>query len=172
VSIVKGLVSQLLDQYPYLLPPCHTARTNSGEPVLRSFTLANKMLREFCLSLDKIFIVVDGLDECNQADRKPVLDALMEIVSECDIAEAGKLRLLIVSQDFADIRRAFFGSGTAKLAPKVFQISHEHNGHDISMYVKFWVEKKIDPKFDLGHDIVSYLVNLTVANAKGRVTPR
>jgi len=125
------------------------------------------MLREFCLSLDRLFLIVDGLDECNQADRKPVLDALMDIVSECDVAEAGKLRLLVVSQNFADIRRTFFGSGTAKLVPRVLPISHEDNGDDILMYIKFWVEKKIDLKFELGNDIMSYLVNLTVANAKG-----
>jgi hypothetical protein len=170
VSIIRALVDQLLDQHPYLLPPCHNARTQSGEPVLRSFSLATKMLRDYCMSFEKVFIIVDGLDECSQVERKQVLEALMTIVSQADTNEAGKLRLLVVSQDYVDIRRTLFGTGNTKISPKVVQISHEDNEDDILMYVKSWVEK-IDVKYDLGKDVGEYLVNLTVANAKGGVLP-
>ena len=166
VGILKALVDQLLDQHPDLLPPCHTNRTTSGEPVLRSLSLATKMLQEFCLTLQKVFIVVDGLDECSQVERKQTLDVLMNIVSQCDVAEAGKLRLLVVSQDYVDIRRAFFGTGNTKLVPKVIQISSADNEDDICIYVRSWVAK-IESKYELDKDITEYLINLTVANAKG-----
>lgn len=136
----------------------------SGEPLLRSLSLATKMLQEFCVTLEKTFIVIDGLDECSQVERKQALDALMEIVSQCEHHKAGKLRLLIVSQDFLDIRRTF--SGNTKMALKVVQISHKDNENDIFMYVRFWVDK-IASKFGLGKDITDYLTNLTAANAKG-----
>lgn len=129
------------------------------------------MLRDYCMSFGRVFVVVDGLDECNKVERKQVLEALMNIVSQGDVNEAGKLRLLIVSQDYVDIRRTLFGAGNAKISPKVVQISHEDNEDDILMYVKFWVEK-IDSKYDLGKDVVEYLVNLTVANAKGKIPSR
>ena len=170
VGIIKALVDQLLDQHPHLLPPCHNARNQSGEPVLRSFSLACKMLRDYCMSFEKVFVVVDGLDECNQVERKQILEALMTVISHGDTNEAGRLRLLVVSQDYVDIRRTLFGTGNTKMSPKVVQISHEDNENDILMYVKFWVEK-IDAKYGLGKDVGEYLINLTVANAKGRVLP-
>lgn len=164
-GIIKGLVDQLLDQHPDLLPSCYSKRTTSGEPVLRSLSIATKMLEEFCLTLDHIYIVIDGLDECSHIERRQVLDTLSSIVSQCDVIEAGKLRLLIVSQDYVDIRRAF-GSGNNKMAPKVIQISNKDNESDIEVYVKSWVDK-IAAKFELSDDITAYLINLTVVNAKG-----
>jgi hypothetical protein len=140
----------------------------SGEPILRSLNLTTKMLQELCVTLEKTFIVIDGLDECSQVERKQTLDALMEIVAQCEHMNAGKLRLLVVSQDFLDIRRSF--SGDNKMALKVVQISHEDNENDIFMYVKFWVDK-IASKFELVKEVTDYLTNLTVANAKGCIVP-
>lgn len=167
VGIIKALVDQLLDQHPYMLPPFHTRRSTSGEPVLRSYSMAAKMLNDICITLPKTYIIIDGLDECGQPERKQTLETLMEIVSRCDVIEAGKLRLLVVSQEYVDIRRAFFGSGALKLAPKVLHVSHEDNGGDIHVYVGSWVGK-IAFKYDLEKDITEYLVNLTEANAKGQ----
>lgn len=128
------------------------------------------MLEDFCLTLPKVFIIVDGLDECKPMERKQALDALMGIVSQCDIIQTGKLRLLAVSQDYVDIRRAFLGSGTNSVAHKVVQITHNDNEHDICTYVKFWVAK-IASKYELLNDVTDYLTNLTVANAKGCIQP-
>ena len=138
--------------------------------MLRSLALATKMLEDLCLSLPKIFIVVDGLDECGQTERKQILDVLTGLVSQCDVLEAGRLRLVVVSQDFVDIKRALFGSGNTKLGPKVVQISHDDNENDICTYVKSWVGK-IAVKYDLPKGVTEHLTNLTVANARGCIAP-
>ena len=166
VGIIKALVEQLLIQHPNLLPPTHVRRTASGEPVLRSIAIAGKMFEELCLSLPRTYIVVDGLDECGIVERKQALEALLSTVSQCDAIEAGKARLLIVSQDYADISRVFNGQGGTKLAPKIIKISHDDNEKDIYVYVRTWVAK-IASKYELTQDVTEYLVNLTVANAKG-----
>lgn len=170
VGIIKGLVEQLLCQHPDLLPLCHSRKLLSGEPVLRSLNLATRMLQDFCSILDKIFIIVDGLDECSPVERRQTLDTLMELVAECDLDVPGKLRLLVVSQDYADIRRTFSGSSHFKTGPRVIQISHEDNEKDIQTFVKSWVDR-IATKFELEKDVTEYLINLTVANAKGNFDP-
>lgn len=166
VDIMRALIDQLLVQHSDLLPPCYTRRTTSGEPTLRSFSLAIKMLEDLCLSLPKVFIVIDGLDEYAQAERKQALEILLSIVSQCEALDTGKLRLLVVSQEYLDIRRTFFGAGTAKLAPRVVQVSHADNESDITVFVRSWVDK-VAVKFELDNSITEYLINLTVVNAKG-----
>lgn len=166
VGVIKAIVDQLLVKNQHLLPSSYTRRNSGGEAVLRSLALATKLLEDFCLTLSKTFIVIDGLDECSPPERKQLLDALLAIVSDCDLIQAGKVRLLIVSQDFFDIRRSYLGSGTTKLTPKIVPISDKDNKQDIGVYVKTWVDK-IARKYDLPTDVTEHLANLTMANAKG-----
>ncbi|CAO2649603.1 Nn.00g069880.m01.CDS01 [Neocucurbitaria sp. VM-36] len=167
VGILKGLADQLLDQYPQMLPPSYTKFTLSGEPLLRSITQAKKLLEDLCSEIPKLFIIVDGLDECEQVERKQALDILMEIASQCDTDVPGKIRVLVVSQDYGDIRRALHSSAVSRKAPKIMQIAHTDNEHDIQTYARVWVDKialKFSPFID---DTKEYLRNLTIANAKG-----
>jgi hypothetical protein len=163
VGILKGLVDQLLTQFPQMLPPCHTRRTSSGEPSLRSSTITKKLFEDFCETIPKLFIIIDGLDECEKDERRYVLDVLTEVVGLCDTKEPGKLRLLLVSQDYVDIR----SSAISRMAPKILQISDIDNESDIRAFTEVWVDR-IASKFSPFTDAMSeYLRNLTVANAKG-----
>lgn len=158
-----------MDQYPDMLPVCHTRRTQSGDPILRSLAQAKKLLEEFCTSIPKVFIIVDGLDECEQIERKQALDILMEITSRCDASEPGKLRILFVSQEYADIRRALHSAAVSRMTPKTINISDADNEADIRTYTKSWVDE-IAIKFKpFSADMQDYLRNLTIANAKGTI---
>jgi hypothetical protein len=75
IAVFRGILDQLLDQYPLLLPYCHTRQSTSGEPSLRSLTLAKKLLDDFCLTIPKLYIIVDGLDECG---KSPIADSCSE----------------------------------------------------------------------------------------------
>ncbi|XPS76188.1 hypothetical protein M3J09_008244 [Ascochyta lentis] len=167
VGILKGIIAQLLIQDPQLLPPCHTKYTSSGEPVLRSLSQATRLLDDICTILPKTYIIVDGLDECEQCERKQVMDALMEIASQCEKADPGKLRLLFVSQNYADIKRGLCNPSQSRPVAHMLQLSESDNESDINMYVKVWVGR-IAAKFSpFNEDMVQYLQHLTVHNAKG-----
>ncbi|RYN16465.1 hypothetical protein AA0112_g12495 [Alternaria arborescens] len=167
VGILKGLVDQLLDQYPQMLPPCFTRRRSSGEPSLRSLSQAKKLLEDFCNTIPKSFIVIDGLDECEKAERSQVLDILTEVVGCRDTIDPGTLRLLIASQDLIDIRKGFNSTASNKVAPIILRISETDNEGDIRAFTRLWVDK-IASKFPpFSEDMKEYLQNLTVVNAKG-----
>jgi len=167
VGILKGLADQLLDHYPQMLPPCYTRRSSSGEPSLRSLNQAKRLFEDFCFTIPKLFIIVDGLDECERAERSQLLDMLTELVGQRDAVDPGTIRLLIASQDHADIRRGLHSSAITKIAPKMLQISEKDNEGDIKAYTRMWVDR-IEAKFPLfTEDMKEYLRNLIVANAKG-----
>lgn len=155
-------------QYPDLLPPCHTKRAGSGEPVLRSLQLAKKLFEDFCSIPEKIFIIIDGLDECEQVERKQLLEFLIEIVTQCDTVEPGKLRIMIVSQDYVDIRRALKSSSVTKIVPKIVSMSASDNENDIHSYVRIWVDRIATNNEPFDNEAKEYLRNLTVARAKGK----
>lgn len=167
VAVLRGLVDQLLDQFPQLLPPCHTRQTSSGEPTLRSLPLAKKLFEDFAFTIPKLFIIVDGLDECEQMERKQILDFFVEVVGKCDTEEPGKLRVLFVSQDYADIRKALHSSSIARIVPKVISLSSSDNERDICSYVRIWVDRIANKYTPLNEELLEYLRNLTVARAKG-----
>jgi hypothetical protein len=150
-----------------MLPHCHTKRTLSGEPTLRSPTQAQKLLEDLCSSIPKLFIVVDGLDECEKAERAQVLGVLTKIAADCDTDEPGKLRVLFISQDYADIRRPLLSTAVGRAVPKVVQLSNSDNESDIQTYTRTWAEKIASNFAPFTDDMKDYLVNLTVANAQG-----
>ncbi|KAF2680197.1 C2H2 domain-containing protein [Lentithecium fluviatile CBS 122367] len=164
VGVLRGLIDQLLAQYPQLLPPCHTKHSTSGEPSLRSLSLAKQLFENFCSTVSKLFIIVDGLDECEHYERKQLIDTFLEVVTTCEADEPGKLRVLFVSQDYADIRK-----GIEKLVPRIVALSTDNilNERDIQTFVRSRVDsiaKKYAPFTD---DTAEYLRNLTMARANG-----
>lgn len=75
--------------------------------------------------------------------------------------------MLLVSQDYADIRRALHSSAVTRMTAKVIHLCDADNEGDIQTYTRVWVDRiarKFSPFTD---DMKEYLQNLTVANAKG-----
>jgi hypothetical protein len=150
-----------------MLPPCYTRRSSSGEPSLRSLNQTRRLFEDFCSTIPKLFIIIDGLDECERVERGHVLKILTEVVGQCDTIDPGSIRLLIVSQDHADIRNGLLSSGVAKLAPKMLQILDTDTEGDIKAYTRLWVDRIARRFPTFTDDMQEYLRNLTVANAKG-----
>ena len=161
-----GLIEQLLDHHPDMLAPCYTKRSNSGEPSLRSLSQARRLLEDFCSVIPKLFIIIDGVDECEKAERSQTIDVLMGLIGKCDVTEPGKLSVLVVSQNYGDIRKRLQSSATTGVVPEILEINHTDNEGDIRAYAEVWV-KRIATRFDFTPDISEYLENLTVERAKG-----
>jgi hypothetical protein len=78
--------------------------------------------------IPQVFIIVDGLDECEAVERKAILTFLTNMVDHCDSSIPGRLRVLIVSQDYKDIEKFM------KAVPTV-ALTSDHNKADIEEYV-------------------------------------
>lgn len=150
-----------------MLAPCYTRYTTSGDPILRSLSLTKKLFKDFCETIPKLFVIIDGLNECERFERSQVLDVLTEVVGQRDLEDPGKMRLLLVSQDYADIRRSIHSFATSRVSLKVLQISDTDNEGDIQAYTRMWVDRIASKFTPFTDDMKEYLRNLTVANAKG-----
>jgi hypothetical protein len=102
-------------------------------------------------------------------ERGQVLDILTEVVGQCDEKEPAKLRLLVVSQDYADIRKGLHSFAVSGMSPKIFQISDTDNEDDIQAYTMVWVDRIALEFLPFTPEMSEYLRKLTVTNAKGTV---
>jgi hypothetical protein len=142
-----------------LVPYCYERYLSSGELTLSSATLTKQLLDLFCERITKLYFVIDGLDECEKTERKLVLQALMTIIEKCDGYQPGKLRLLVVSQDVPDIRKALLAAAVMSVEPK-------DNEQDIKRYIGEWTAK-IQKHHDIDDGQAKFIKHSTFARAKG-----
>lgn len=159
ISVFKSLLGQLLTQYRDPVPYCYDRKSSSGELTLNSTHLTTQILDLFCQKIPKLYIIIDGLDECDTSERKQILTFFNKIVNRCDAYEPGKLRVLFISQDYNDIAKALSTAGIISLKPK-------DNENDIKGFVNKWA-KKIQGKFELEDDLTGKIKLSTCEKAQG-----
>ena len=133
---------------------------STGEVVLTSVNVAEQLFKLFLEKiLPKVFIIIDGLHECEVSQRKLLLSCLTKHVDHWDERETGKLRIMFVSQQMSDI---------GKLLPTatVFSLSQVDNESDIKVFVEAWC-KDIQHKFGLEMDLVAYIRDSTCIRSEG-----
>lgn len=170
LGILKGLAHQLLEdgkEKDLILPVFYSRRIAGGDATLRSTHQAKVLLEEGCNIVPKIFLIVDGLDECDPKERKEALSILTQLVDSGNATTPGSLRLLIVSQHFQDIQRGLEGSVTIKLAARIIRLAEKDVNCDINRYIMVWIDKIAKKHSPFSDDLKQYLRNLTLANAKG-----
>ena len=126
-------------------------------------TLAERLLKLFCDELEKQYIIIDGLDECDPAQRKLVLSFFTAMVERCDEREAGKLRVLFISQDYPDIEKPLQNANAI-----ILKLTAEDNKHDIRAYVRTWAEK-IKVKYELDNETIEDIREATCVRSQGNI---
>jgi hypothetical protein len=129
----------------------------SGELTLTTTLLAEQLLKLFLVRIPKLYIIIDGLDECVPLQRMLVLSFFTTAIH----LDPGKLRVLFVSQNYPDIEKAL-------RTTVVFTLTAEDNENDIKTYVRDW-SLKIQQKFSLEMDIVEYIQESTCIRSKGTI---
>jgi hypothetical protein len=152
-----------LNQCRELVPYCHDKFLSGGELTLTIPSLAEQLLKLFCEKIPKQYIIIDGLDECDPAQRKLILSFFTTMVDRCDERDPGKLRVLYVSQHYPDIERAL-------QTATVLKLTTEDNKNDIKTYVHYW-STKIQQKYDLETDKVEYIRESTCVRSQGMLVP-
>ncbi|KAF1984564.1 hypothetical protein K402DRAFT_336237 [Aulographum hederae CBS 113979] len=168
LSILKGLLAQMVIQEPKLIPYFYSKAKSSGQGTLIAHQLTQSLLRISCKRMHKQFIVIDGLDECPREERRVLLSFLSEIVEEIENDEPGKLRVLIVSRDEMDIREIFskLSHTRANFVVEQFALRQKDNKDEIESFVNRRTDI-IQAKFRLCDEEADCIKRLTLARTDG-----
>lgn len=143
-----------------LIPYCHDEMMRSGDLTLATEELAKKLLKVFCETIPKQYIIIDGLDECPPATRQTSLKILTSVIKTCDqTLHFGKPRLLIVSQKLGDIEKSLADANS-------MGIRREDNQKDIMEFVHTRAGE-LNQKFDLETELVDRIEDATLEYTHG-----
>ena len=148
VSVARAMLSQLVTGNDMLLQYLYDRAANSGEAVLSSGNTAKALLEtalKTCDKTQKVYIIIDGLDEYSREDRKEISTWFKEQVRNIPTNDLGALRCLFISQDDGYARKDLSDCSSIKLTPN-------NTRHDIEAYCEMWQQlivqkfKLLDPK--------------------------
>lgn len=162
VAVVRGLLAQLLTQDPALLAYIYEKASRSGQTTLSTRTLAKELIGTALKSFPKLYIILDGIDECEREERKEITSTLETTWESlpADNLDPDSLRCLFISQDDGPARKDF-----AKMVP--LKISEGEVKKDIRAYVRTW-SSKMQVKFMFLEDERKRIEDLITRNSDGK----
>jgi len=161
-AVSRGILVQLLHQNDSLLPYLYDKASSSGETILESRSLAKELLDTALKSLAKVYIIIDGLDECDRDERKTIISWFLSIIDTLSESNVDALRCIFISQDDTDIGRLLSN------VPAI-QITAENMSPDIQSYAAIW-SKRIQEKFELSDEMRKSIIFTVTERAKGKTT--
>ncbi|PLB50321.1 hypothetical protein P170DRAFT_405285 [Aspergillus steynii IBT 23096] len=152
-SVTRSILAQVLDQNPDLLSYFYEkAHMNAS---LVSPSVSEQMLRTSMGSCRRVYVVLDGLDECGRAARKHIASRFRQLVDEA--MEVGSIRCLFVSQEDGAAAEDFRYIQSIKIG--------KQNSDDISSFAGVWQGKIID-KFGTNNHTLN-IQDIVFKRAKG-----
>jgi hypothetical protein len=160
--MLRSLLAQLIRLAPGILPYVYGEISASVERVLGSPETLMMLLENIVARVRELWVVLDGLDECEKKERKKILSWGSKICLE----QAAGVKILLTSQDKADIRVALSS------VPKSSSIYLHAPGHqeDIRAYVTRKAAKR-KKQFDLPIEIEQDIVYKVDRHANGKTCP-
>lgn len=158
-AVLRGLVVQLLHRQPDLLPYVYERCTSSGEVTLESLTLL-KDLFESILGVSKgVFIILDGIDECDRGEPGKILNCMKTTVASIEENGGDVPKALYISRDEGDIRK-ILSKGHTRI------ITSQDNGQDIKQYT---TSNSVDvqDKFEIDDNLRGNIVSMVCDRADG-----
>lgn len=159
LSIAKSMLIQLLCKNKSLLSYLYEKSSTSGESCLETVALAKDLLKTALKSMDNVFIIIDGLDECEREHKCAIISWFKAIIDTSAEPDSGGIRALLISQDDGEIRR---------LLPSVpeLRIKSEDNLEDIRSYTAYKAIG-LQKKFDLPTTTIGEISSIVCARAEG-----
>jgi hypothetical protein len=92
LGVARGLLSQLLSQDDALLSYLHDKASTSGQTTLSTASIATDLLEISIKNCDKLYVVIDGLDECERDERRQIVAFFEDLCASLpqDEAESGR----------------------------------------------------------------------------------
>ena len=141
-EIARSLIGQLLALNPVCLGYLYEKTLKSGERIPTSNHLCKNILQSLTANHEKLFIGIDGLDECGESERRHVLDLIHGILNSSSTKR--NVRVFLTSRKEKDIGESI---GSAIL----LEIKPHHLKQDIKYYVQVRV-LELSKKFSLSMD--------------------
>ncbi len=159
-AVARAIIAQLLNQNEELLPYLFEKASTSGEAVLESLTLTKELLETALKSSEKVYIVIDGLDECDSKEKKAIIQWFQLVVAGLPDTEFDSMRCLFISQDDGEVGKVLSKIPAIRIRP-------EDTRADIQTYATIW-SKKIQEKFDLPNEKREDIIATVIERADGK----
>jgi hypothetical protein len=153
------MLLQFLHNDAGLLPFLYEKCSASTETTLQSLPALKDYVQTVLNGADKTLIVIDGMDECDDAERKAMLAFLLPAIDAVNDGRPGAVRALFTSQDVADMR-----SRLRKAA--VVTLNTQDSMQDIRSFTVHWAAK-IQNMFELPTDEVRRITDHVIDTASG-----
>jgi ankyrin repeat protein len=103
VAVLRGLLYQIIDKRPQLakhaLPYFESAerKQHTISSLEALWIIFSKLVAD--TGLGRMFCVLDGLDECEESTRRPLLSRLVSLLNEQTLSSPSTFKLAIISRD-------------------------------------------------------------------------
>lgn len=159
-AILKSFLCQLLTINPDVLPYLYEKCVQSREATIESFRPLRDLVAIAMDCKQPLFLVVDGLDECETKERKKIFNWILSLIGPNNGCNYN--RLLIVSRDEGD-----FGKRLSKTPCIILQDTTAHS-HEIRIYTNRKMTK-IQKKFGISPQETAEIGNRVTLGAKGKL---
>jgi hypothetical protein len=159
LAVARGILAQLFQQDEGLLAYLYDKASTSGQTTLSTDSLAKDLLDTMTKSFHKLYIVIDGIDECDRDDRKQIVSVFEEIWESLAPDIADSLRCLFISQDDSPARKDFAQMASLK-------VTESDSRQDIRSYADHW-SSKMQAKFALTQARQKYIEDVITEKAEG-----
>lgn len=147
-----------MDELPQELETLYDKHYRDVSPP--GYTELHDVLARMTKHFDKVFLVLDALDECTEDQRRELLEALSGIVSP-ENSNHGNVKLFITSRREPDIQRAF------EYFP-VIEIEAKKVNKDIESFVDVKLDQYLqDGDLNIGDTLKNKIRNALVDKAGG-----
>ncbi|KAF8454287.1 hypothetical protein BDZ91DRAFT_842142, partial [Kalaharituber pfeilii] len=156
-AVGRGILSHLIKNNEEIMPLVWEKLACSGEMTLKSSKLLVELLEVAIKDSKPSYIVIDGLDECEKAERKKIISTLKSITEISNQQAPGAVHLLFVSTAEGDIKRQLSNFVKVQLKPC---------DADLRQYTEIW-GIKIQERFTLSDKERDDLVAKVLERAHG-----
>lgn len=160
IAVLKAFLAQLIQINPEVLSHIYEEVSARSELILETVDFLKRLVGYVLEGSDPLWIIIDGLDECDKKEKKKIMSWLIGILEAEE--HPGRIRLLVVSQDDGDIR---------KLLSKRPTISLNNASQHQEAIRNYAIRKsnKIKTKLELPISIERNIVELVTDRSKGNV---
>lgn len=153
-AVLRTIVYQILEADQTLLPIMSELSQNSYSD-LWTLSKLEEMVSNLLQNteLQKVFLILDGLDEIDDKDRGRLVPVVLRF------CESGKFKLLVSSRELADMKTSFSGY------PLI--TSNEHNQGDIGLYVRS-EQQGLKQMFSITQEEADFIIQPIAERAKGK----
>jgi hypothetical protein len=159
LAVVKGILAQLLRQDDTLLPYLYENASKSGGVSLSNVLLAKELLNTAVKNCSRLYLVLDGVDECDRENRRDVAMEFQALCESLPAEAAGSFRCLFICEDDEAARKDFTSIECLTITPADMR-------EDIQLYATVW-SRKIGEKYSLTKEKQKAIALLITDKAEG-----